>query len=105
MEYILSEISRHLYLNLIPFYCLLIISILSTLSLKKATSCKNNYFALWINGFSIIAILSQYLFLGVLIDNQITISSTYLQIIVLSVLLLINFLFSIFIFLKQKKSH
>lgn len=35
MEYILSEISRHLYLNLIPFYCLLIINILSTLSLKK----------------------------------------------------------------------
>ena len=102
MEYMLSEISRHLYLNLIPFYCLLIISILSTLSLN---SCKNNYFALWINGFSIIATLSQYLFLGVLVDNQITLSSTYLQITLLSVLLLINFLISVFLFYKQKKSN
>lgn len=100
MNNIVSEISSHFYLNLIPCYLLLLINIIC-LILNK--SCKKNIYLILINVISILSILSQQYFLGVLIDNQITPAYATIQINIITILLILCLILSIFIKIKNKK--
>lgn len=100
-DIIVLEISKYFHFNLIPFYILLLINIIGTISIWKRKSDSN--FVLLLNIFSILANISENYFLGVLLDNQIKVESANTQLIVILFVLVILLFISIFIKYRNKK--
>ncbi len=98
---VILEISKHFHFNLIPFYILLLINIIGTMSIWKQKSSTN--FVLLLNVLSVLASISEHFFLGVMLDNQMKIEAYSTQMLVISFALVILLFISIFVAYKNKK--
>lgn len=100
MNNIISEISNHFYFNLISSYIVLLISMI--VFIYTAKKRKNETLSIAVSGFSLMSMVGQSYFLGVLLDNQMNLEYAIMQINFITIFVFALFIASITLKIKRK---